>query len=89
MGIKLALLALEMQGKHLHLKSPYDRLSPEATSGVISQGFFWWLNDLFFRGFRKILAFDDLYEIDDSLASAALQHRIQVQWDLRGTSSST
>ena len=83
MGIKLALLVLEMQGKRLYLKSPFNRLSPEATSGVINQGFFWWLNDLFFRGFRKILVFDDLYEIDSGLASEALQRRIQAQWILR------
>ena len=84
MGVKLALFVLEIQGKRLFLKAPYNRLPPEATSGVTNQSFFWWLNGLFINGFRKILAFEDLYDVDSSLASEALLNRIQAEWDGRG-----
>ena len=84
MGIKLALFMLEMQEKRLILKAPYNRLPPEATSGVINQGFFWWLNGLFVSDFKRILDLDDLYEIDSSLASETLLSRFQAEWNNRG-----
>lgn len=82
-GIKLALLILEAQGKRPFLKAPYRDYPPEATSGIINQSLLWWLNSLFFGGFQKLLSADDLYMIDNELSSERLRNNIQVVWNER------
>ncbi|MCJ1311900.1 hypothetical protein MMC25_005573 [Agyrium rufum] len=82
-GLKLALLILETQEKRPILRDPYRRLSPEATSGIFSRSFFWWLNGLFIEGFRSILTFESLFDIDAELDSRPLRDRMQEAWDQR------
>ena len=80
LGVEMALLCLETVGKRPWLRMPFKDYPPEATSGIINRSFFWWLNPLFIRGFRKILLLDDLYSVDDELYSQQLQSRIQAAW---------
>lgn len=82
-GIKLALLLLESQAKRSYLKPIYQQLSPEATSGIFSRSFFWWLNGLFLKSFRNLLTFNDLYVLDTELAAEKLGTRFQQAWDCR------
>ena len=83
LGIKLTLLILEAQGKRPFLKDPYRDYPPEATSSIFSQSLLWWLNSLFFGGFRKLLSADDLYMVDNELSSERLRNNIQKSWNKR------
>jgi len=55
------------------LLPPYNNLSPEATSGVLSRRTFCWILPLLKHGFKKMIDFEDLYPVDPSLASEKLQ----------------
>ncbi|EKG10418.1 Putative ABC transporter protein [Macrophomina phaseolina MS6] len=83
MALKVAVLLLESQSKTKLLLS-FDRTrSPEETANVFSRRLFWWLNGLFWRGYRKALAMADLFTIDESISAHELGTRLQTVWDRR------
>lgn len=82
-GAMLLLWILEARNKTKHLKYPYKEYPPEATRGVWNRTFFWWLNSLFVRGFKRILSLEDLYQIPPSLSSERLRDEMQAVWDRR------
>lgn len=75
---KVVLLFLEGFSKSKFLIGPWKRLTacPEAISGIINRGVFWWVNDLLMQGFRASLSLDDLYENDDELQSETVFRRL-------------
>lgn len=81
LGVKLLILVTEAMEKRDILLPRYQQHPPEATSGIYSRSFFWWLNSLFSSGFRRSLSNDDLYPIDDSMISSVLQDRLQIVWN--------
>lgn len=50
--------------------------SPEETSGLFGLGAFFWLNRLFLTGYTKILSLDDLFPLDQNMASETLSARL-------------
>ena len=54
--------------------------SPEATSGIYSRGFFFWLNNLMTSGFRRIITNEDLYPIDETMCSRTLLNQGLKAW---------
>ena len=78
--LKLFLLLVESRSKQKHLKAPYNRYPPEATSGFFSRIFFWWINPILVTGFRKLITLDDLFAVDSSLMSEVLVLEIQSSW---------
>lgn len=80
---KLAIFSLEVHEKRGILLDAWKLLGPESTSGVISRGFFWWLNALLMRGFSASLSLDSLWEMDDQLQSRRLLQQIRIESDLR------
>lgn len=80
LAIKVTLLLLEGQNKHALLHDKGQSLGPEATSGIISRSLLWWLNGLFFIGYRTTLSTESLYSLDPELRSQMLLHRMQVNW---------
>lgn len=60
-AVKLVMLATEAWEKRAILLAHYQRLSPEATSGILSLSVFWWLNPLLKTGFGRFLTDQDLY----------------------------
>lgn len=82
-GAMLLLWILEARNKTKHLKYPYKEYPPEATRGVWNRTFFWWLNSLFVRGFKRILSLEDLYQTPPSLSSERLRDEMQAVWDQR------
>ncbi|OCK89464.1 putative multidrug resistance protein [Cenococcum geophilum 1.58] len=82
-GAMLLLWILEARNKTKHLKYPYKEYPPEATRGVWNRTFFWWLNSLFVRGFKRILSLEDLYQTPPSLSSERLRDEMQAVWDRR------
>jgi len=83
LGVKALLFLLETQNKASYLEKPYCDAPPEATGGVLSRSFFWWLNGLFRTGFQKLMTYDDLYDIDEALSSEKLGNTMQEAWDRR------
>src|SRR5699024_11189867 len=82
-AVKAVMLLLESRKKTRYLKQAHADLPPEATSGIINRSFLWWLNDLFRRGLHTDLTLDDLYPLDDELASGPLSTKIQQAWSQR------
>jgi ATP-binding cassette, subfamily C (CFTR/MRP), member 1 len=80
---KALMLLLEARGKRRYLKQEYRQLPPEATSGIISRSFLWWLNGIFYKGSRSLISVDDLYHLDQQLASVTLNQKIHDAWDSR------
>ncbi|KAJ9611765.1 hypothetical protein H2200_004949 [Cladophialophora chaetospira] len=79
-AIKLGVLLTEAVEKRQILLQPYRDLPPEATSGIYNKSVFWWLNPLLRVGFGKTLKVDDLYNLDNDLASANVEIRFRQAW---------
>lgn len=67
LAVEVAMLIMEMQDKRNHLLGKWRGLGPEATSGIISRGLFWWLNELMIRGFQATLSMSSLHQLDPEL----------------------
>ncbi|OAP58615.1 hypothetical protein AYL99_07705 [Fonsecaea erecta] len=80
LAIKLGVLVTEAVEKRSILLEPYRDLPPEATSGVYNKSVFWWLNPLLRQGFGKTLKLDDLYHLDEQLASTNVSARFGRAW---------
>lgn len=87
-GVKLALTITEAIEKRRILLEPYRDVHPEATSGIYSRAFFWWLNTLMTIGFRRIIRVDDLFPIEDEMSSTILRRRARHKWDQANKSRS-
>lgn len=76
-AVKAALIILESQHKSkVVVCFDVKEHSPEETSGLFGLGAFVWLNQLFLTGYRKILTLDDLFPLDQNLASEVLQLKL-------------
>lgn len=80
LAVKVLVLVTEAMEKRDILLSRYQHHPPEATSGIYSRSFFWWLNSLFSSGFRRSLSNDDLFSVDDSMTSSVLRDHLQRVW---------
>ncbi|KAK0104754.1 hypothetical protein ONS95_005024 [Cadophora gregata] len=80
LAIKVLILISEAIEKRNILLDQYRYISPEVTSGIYNRSFFFWLNHLMRTGFSKVLANDDLYPIDDDMASGVLLARADMAW---------
>ncbi|UQC86148.1 ABC transporter [Colletotrichum lupini] len=83
LAMKLTMFLLEVQGKRTFLLAALRHLSPEATSGIIGRGFFWWLNSLLGKGFKATLSPSTLYDIDDDMRSEPLLQNLNIAWNER------
>lgn len=72
-------LAVESISKESILLHRQKR-SPQDTNGLFSQRLFWWLNTLFKRGYKSVLAPNDLDKMDEELASVEPQRRFRLEW---------
>lgn len=82
LAVKFGVLVTEAVEKRSILLEPYQDLPPEATSGVYNRSVFWWLNPLLKFGFGKTLQTDDLFNLDEALASANVKDRFSREWVL-------
>ncbi|KJF60311.1 uncharacterized protein CIMG_12872 [Coccidioides immitis RS] len=78
--VKIVLFLLETQSKIGYLKEPYKSYSPESTGGILNWSFLWWLNNLFITGFRKIMTYGDLFNIDERINSRVLDEKMGGSW---------
>ncbi|OQE42091.1 hypothetical protein PENCOP_c004G02534 [Penicillium coprophilum] len=82
-AVKIAMVLLESLGKQNHLVGSYQDLPPESTSGLVNRSFMWWLNRLFYTGFRSLLSTEDLDRLDKPLESADTARKALRAWALR------
>ena len=80
LSVKLVMLCLEGQNKRSFLRSAWQHMGPESTSGIFNRGLFWWLNDLLKRGFQTVLLVESLYPTDKKLRSEWLLQKLQISW---------
>ncbi|KAH8599078.1 ABC transporter-like protein [Bisporella sp. PMI_857] len=80
LGLKVAILLVEITGKRQILKEPYSQYSPEALGGVLNRSLFWWLNSLLIKGSCTRLELDDLFPLDEKLTSGYVEPRIRRSW---------
>jgi ATP-binding cassette, subfamily C (CFTR/MRP), member 1 len=81
LSLKAVTLLFYSQGRSKCSIPNGTKLSPEETSGPFSLSVFLWLNELLFRGSRKVLGVKDLYRLDLALLSKNLHPRIWVNWE--------
>jgi len=77
---KTVILILEGTEKRRFIVFNIDHRSPEATTSLYSQGFFWWLNPLLLEGYRRLLKPVDLYVLDQGLSTAVVNERFSHVW---------
>ncbi|KAE8555722.1 hypothetical protein EYB25_000420 [Talaromyces marneffei] len=81
--VKTLLIILESQQKTRWLSWDTKEHSLEETSGLYSLGAFAWLNKLFLLGYKRTLTLDDLYPLDQAMASNIL-HTKSATFILKG-----
>ena len=81
LGVKVFLAVVEARDKRRLLLPEFADCPPEATSGVYRRTTFWWLNDLFKRGFSKALALEDLFQLDKKLQTDYLHQLLGSAWE--------
>ncbi|KAM0351956.1 hypothetical protein ACHAPU_002472 [Fusarium lateritium] len=74
--VKAVIICLETFPKTRWIHWNANEHSPEESSSVFSLGVFAWLNELFLRGYRGVLAVDSLYPLEESMASDRLFKRL-------------
>ncbi|KAF7853431.1 hypothetical protein EAF04_010722 [Stromatinia cepivora] len=80
LAVKLLLIALEAREKEPIPKIKGCRLSPETTASVFNRSVFWWLNQLFWSGYRNPLALSDLYPLEPDMSSIKLGEGLAKVW---------
>lgn len=76
------MLLFESTEKRSILTDEYKNVSEEGASGPYNLGVFYWLSSLFFTGYKKILAHEDLYQLDDTLLSEPLAEKMSKAWEM-------
>ncbi|KNG46388.1 canalicular multispecific organic anion transporter 1 [Stemphylium lycopersici] len=80
LAVKLFLAIVEARDKRKHLLSDFSDCPTEATSGIYKRASFWWLNELFRKGFSNVLAVDDLFDLDKHLRADYMHHALDSAW---------
>ena len=74
------MMLLEAKEKREILLPKYQSLSSEVVSGIYNTWFFWWLNPLFLRGYKKALTIDQLFRVDEGLAPNDEGRGLLAEW---------
>ncbi|KAL9086196.1 MAG: hypothetical protein Q9165_007261 [Trypethelium subeluteriae] len=80
-ALKVAILLLEAKRKSKWVSWNEKEHSPEETSGIFSLGVFFWLNKMFFEGYKKVLRIKDLYPLDSNMKSELLHEKFSRNMD--------
>ncbi|KAK6449569.1 hypothetical protein FP744_10005819 [Trichoderma asperellum] len=82
LALRALMLLFESTEKRSILTDEYKNVSEEGASGPYNLGVFYWLSSLFFTGYKKILAHEDLYQLDDTLLSEPLAEKMSKAWEM-------
>jgi ATP-binding cassette subfamily C (CFTR/MRP) protein 1 len=78
LAVKTVLLCLEEIPKRRTVEG--TATSRETSAGAINRTVFWWLNRLFYKGYRQVLRIEDLDDINEKLDSAKLLGQLEAIW---------
>ena len=84
-AVKALLILAESQQKLKWLQWNAKDHSPEETSGLYGLGAFFWLNELLMRGYKKLLTLDDLFPLDQTMATEVLGKRLEAHLEAHPT----
>lgn len=87
-AVKFLVAIMEATEKKKILLARYQNTSPEATSGIYSRAFFWWLHPVMSTGFRRIIKDEDLFTIEEDMSSRVLGLHAQNLWSKVNKSNS-
>lgn len=79
-AVKFCILVLEAANKGRLIIPRWRGSPPEAISGILNRGLFWWVNELMGRGWRGLLDIERLYPTDLALRSENLQEKLGNVW---------
>lgn len=74
------IFALEIIEKRSLLLDQWKDVSAEATGSVLNRALFFWLNNLFLRGYRTLLTVETLPSLDGELLSASDPTKLIDRW---------
>ena len=77
---KIAILYLEARSKRRSLFPPYRVYAPEALVSFYDRTVLWWLNPLFMQGYRSLISYEKLYNIEADLSSKDIEENFQPAW---------
>lgn len=80
MAVKAISLCLEAFTKKRFLFPAYRSIAPEMLVNLYNRTLLWWLNPMFFLGFKSRLSFEDLSPIDSDISSKRLDRQFQAVW---------
>lgn len=80
-AVKISMLVLEGADKRRLLMPRWIGSPPEAISGILNRGIFWWVNEMMGQGWRGLLNVNRLYPTDSALRSEKLLERLRNIWD--------
>jgi ATP-binding cassette, subfamily C (CFTR/MRP), member 1 len=77
----VALMFVESLRKTKILRSPYDMLGKEETSGFWDRSFFTWVFPMFRKGYSSILSLADIPDVDEALKGRDAGQKLQAAWN--------
>jgi len=80
LAVQLEITYLEAREKDQIPLGADVKVTPESRSSVYNLSVFWWLNRLFWSGYKKPLALEDLYPLESDLASKKLGDDMAKAW---------
>ncbi|GIZ49230.1 hypothetical protein CKM354_001226500 [Cercospora kikuchii] len=80
LAAKVLILYLEARNKKRSIFPQYRFHAPEALVNLYSQVSLWWINPMFWTGYRSFLSIDSLYDIDEGLSSASAEATFARHW---------
>lgn len=81
LAVKIFLLVLESIPKSRFLLPPNEKRTPEVTSGIFGLSLFAWLNPLIVLGNSENISLQQLFPVDEKIASARIDARLQAAWE--------
>ncbi|KAK4863967.1 hypothetical protein LT330_010322 [Penicillium expansum] len=81
LAVKILLLVLESIPKSRFLLPPNEKRTPEVTSGIFGLSLFAWLNPLIVLGNSENISLQQLFPVDEKIASARIDARLQAEWE--------
>ncbi|KAF2470780.1 P-loop containing nucleoside triphosphate hydrolase protein [Lindgomyces ingoldianus] len=84
-AIKAINFCLEVTPKSGSTRRGGEQRSPEEAIGIISLGTYSWLISLLVRGYRGIIAIDDLCPLNTSLGANNLYNNLTLKWGPQGS----
>lgn len=88
LGLRVLILVFEACPKTRWIRWDANDHSPEESSSIFSLGVYYWLNNLFMRGYRGVLQLDDLYPLDAALSTEEMDHDLVEKMYMTGHSKS-